>query len=220
MKNKILSTIKIKMRKWGLRSFLVHNAKSGSKILDIGCGNQGSVFLNQILKNPICYGLDVQDYNQTEKSISLYKDYRIVEPSKFSDEIKKFKVNFDVIIINHNIEHCNYPMAVVNNAINALNVNGFIFIATPSIQSEKFPSRKGTLNFYDDITHRKPINLLNLFEINSEKMKLIYFTESYKPKFWTFIGFFVEPFSKLMRRKFIGTWDYWGFESILWMQKK
>jgi hypothetical protein len=50
--------------------------------------------------------LDLQNKKDSNKKI------------KFSDEIKKFKVNFDVVIINHNIEHCTDPMAVVNNAIN------------------------------------------------------------------------------------------------------
>ncbi len=220
MKESLLSKIKIKLRPWGMRSFLVKKARPGSRILDVGCGNESSIFLKKILNDPHCYGLDVQNYNQSEKSLLLYTDYRVVQSSEFAKEITKFGVEFDIILINHNIEHCEDPEAVFSLAISVLKTNGYIFIATPSHLTENFPKRKGTLNFYDDVTHIKPVSLMKLFNKESEGLKLIYFSESYKPIFWFCIGLLVEVFSKSMRRKLIGTWDYWGFESILWVQKK
>ena len=53
-----------------------------------------------------------------------------------------------------------------------LKKGGIIYLVTPSEKSIDFPSREGTLNYYDDKTHKyKPINLTGL---NQNLRKIIF----------------------------------------------
>jgi len=127
--------------------------------------------------------------------------------------------SFDVIISNHNIEHCNNPNGTFSAMIDRLVSGGQLFIATPSIRSIDFPSRNGTLNFYDDKTHIKPIDLMNLFRAESHRIQCTYYSESSQPLFWRTIGWFNEFFSVRKNKTMLGTWDYYGFEQIIWIKK-
>ena len=97
---------------------------------------------------------------------------------------------------------------------------GMLFIASPSLSSTEFPSRLGTLNFFDDSTHKIPVNLLSLFEKRSSNLDLVFYTTSYRPLFWRIIGFLNEIASRKSKKVKIGTWDYYGFEQIMWVKKK
>jgi len=94
-----------------------------------------------------------------------------------------------------------------------------LFIATPSLNSVSFPSRKGTLNFYDDHTHKNPIDLLHLANNTSHEIEVLHFSSNSKPFFWYFIGFLNELRSNILGKVLLGTWDYYGFEQIIWIKK-
>ena len=68
VKNKIQSLLRPK----GLRAFITTSKKQSARLLDVGCGNESSVFFNSV--NPLIeiHGIDICDYNQSIKSKNLY----------------------------------------------------------------------------------------------------------------------------------------------------
>lgn len=96
-------------------------------LLDVGCGNNSVKSVKD--NNPKCYyiGLDVGDYNLNSKNKALMEEYIVTSPENFAQEIEKRKDSIDVIISNHNIEHCNEPERVLEGMINALKPGGGYF---------------------------------------------------------------------------------------------
>tara|TARA_B100001175_G_C19502756_1_gene639106 strand:+ start:908 stop:1804 length:897 start_codon:yes stop_codon:yes gene_type:complete len=90
------------------------------KIIDYGCGS-GEI-LNNFFKNGYKNILGV-DY---VRSSNLNKKI------KFSKNIKSAKGKFDLIILNHIIEHSNNPEKLIKVLKNKLSINGVIIGSTPN----------------------------------------------------------------------------------------
>ena len=92
-------------------------------------------------------------------------------------------------------------------------------MVTPSEKSAFFPSRKGTLNYYDDKTHKyKPVNFLKtraFIEKNGFKIKKS--KKQYKPLFFFIIGFFKEFFNP--KKTNFYAWSFYGFEMVIVAKK-
>jgi hypothetical protein len=110
--------------------------------------------------------------------------------------------------------------------INVLKPGGFLFLSFPATRTVNFPIRNGcggsTLNYYDDTTHRGlPPDYENIIKtLESNNMEIIYKRDSYSPFFLRFLGFLLEPLSKIKNKVVMGTWEYYGFESVIWARKK
>ena len=119
------------LRPWGQRSFLSSIKKDNCKILDVGCGNASSIFLKTVKPNSIAYGIDVVDFKQSNESKGLYEHYIISKPEMFARSIQNIQEDFDIIISNHNIEHCNDPESTFRAMVDRAALGGHLFIATP-----------------------------------------------------------------------------------------
>jgi SAM-dependent methyltransferase len=212
--------LKKTLRPRGQRAFLSSIKIDKCRILDVGCGNASSVFLKTVKPDCVAYGIDVGDFNQSDKSKGLYQQYIISKPEMFSQAIQNIPEDFDVVISNHNIEHCDDPEGTFRAMVNRTKVGGSLFVATPSLSSVGFPSRGGGLNFYDDPTHRHPVDLMKLFESESDRLECNFYAESSKPFVWWVLGCALEPTSRRKNHIRLGTWDYHGFEQIMWIKKK
>ena len=216
----ILSFLKKTLKPRGLRSFLYTIENKNCKILDVGCGNQSSFFLKTLKPDSTLYGIDVSDFNQSEESKGQFDRYIIERPEMFDRSIQNIEEDFEIIISNHNIEHCNDPEKTFRAMVDRTAVGGHIFIATPSICSINFPSRGGGLNFYDDPTHQKyPVDLMKLFKSESKRLECIFYSESSKPFIWYCFGGMLEFISRKLDRILLGTYEYYGFEQVMWLKK-
>ena len=101
--------------------------KDNCKILDVGCGNASSIFLKTVKPNSTAYGIDVVDFKQSNESKGLYEQYIISEPENFSRSIKNIQEDFDVIISNHNIEHCIDPESTFRAIVDITAVGASIY---------------------------------------------------------------------------------------------
>ncbi len=81
------------------------------------------------------------------------------------------------------------------------------------------PAGGGGLNFYDDPTHRHPVDLMKLFNSESHRLECIFYSESSRPIIWWFFGWVQEFLSRKIDRILLGTWDYHGFEQVMWIKK-
>ncbi len=79
----------------------------------------------------------------------------------------------------------------------------------------------GTLNFYDDSTHREVPRFNEVIEcLNNNGMELLFSRREYKPLFYVILGLLNEPRSRWKNHTMKGTWALYGFETVIWAKKK
>jgi SAM-dependent methyltransferase len=199
----------------------VSKLDKNDKLLDVGCGNNSPQRYKNINKNIFYYGIDVTEHNQNPGVISKYADSMVYsESSVFHEAINKTESDFSMVISSHNIEHCEEPNLVIDSMCNCLKSNGILYISFPCEESINFPSRLGTLNFYDDPTHiHMPIFKEILSRIIKNNLRIL--IKQKRRRFFplAILGFFRERLSNKKRKVYRGTWDYWGFESVIVAKK-
>ena len=195
----------------------VKSLPAKSKILDIGCGNASVNAFKSVNPSVHYSGVDVADFNQTEASKAAMDDYLIFEPSLFDRGIDKLPSDYDAVVWSHNIEHCFDRWAVFRAVLDRLKPSGALYLSFPSMETLDFPSREGTLNYLDDPTHREaPPDLESVISFIEERGFSIGFVErNYRPKLLALVGFLLEPLSIMSGRVRLGTWEYYGFETII-----
>lgn len=207
--------------KQGERSFCRKLKGKKAKILDVGCGNGSPRRVKMVA--PDCYyvGVDVSDYNNTNATLAFADEYMLFDPEHFAEGIAGLSEQFDAVLSSHNIEHCNHPKETLCAMCGRLKKGGRLYLAFPSEASADFPSRKGTLNFYDDPTHRWLPQYDDVVQqLKANEMEVIFASKQYKPCAFRILGGVMEPFSRWKKQVLKGTWAYWGFETVIWAEKK
>jgi SAM-dependent methyltransferase len=190
-------------------------------LLDVGCGNASPKTVKDIKPNIYYVGIDVGDYNQNQDSVNFADEYNLIPSEDFAASIERYASFFTVVISSHNLEHCDEPERVIRAISKALKPNGRLFLSFPSEDSTKFPSRDGTLNFYDDPTHQNlPVYHDVIRILEEEGIVIEYKTKNFRPLFGIIIGVIMEPLSKLKNKVCVGTWSLYGFESVIWGKKQ
>jgi SAM-dependent methyltransferase len=189
------------------------------KLLDVGCGNNSPYRIKTKYPDIIYTGIDVGDYNQTKPNIA--DNYIVVKPENFAEAIDNMQELFDTIISSHNLEHCNDRDRTLDAMIKVLSPGGYLYLSFPTEESINFPPRKGTLNYYDDPTHKdKPPEYDKIIsKLKANNMEILFADKSYKPLFGYLRGLLLEWKSKKDKRLKPGIWAYWGFETIIWAKK-
>lgn len=189
-------------------------------LLDVGCGNNSPYKIKSVYPDLIYTGIDIGDYNQIKPNLA--DKYIIVEPERFAQAIAEMPENFDTVVSHHNLEHVNDRKKTLESMIMSLKPNGYLYLAFPTENSINFPGpRKGTLNYYDDPTHKDtpPDFEQTILTLKQNNMKILFASESYKPFVMYIIGFLLERKSKKDKETKFGTWTYWGFHAIIWAKK-
>lgn len=190
-----------------------------SKILDVGCGNNSPFRVKQIIPNCEYTGIDIGDYNQFKPNLA--DNYIVVSSNNFTNKISKLSNSFDAVLSSHNLEHCDDRDGTFKAMLSSLKIGGQIFISFPCEESIKFPKRYGTLNYFDDDTHKfSPPNFSKLIEdLKISNFEVVFSTKRYKPPILWIMGLLLEPLSAHQKKVLRGTWEYYGFESIIWAKK-
>ena len=189
--------------------------------LDVGCGNNSPLIIKSMFPDIYYVGIDVGDYNQTKSNPA--DEYIITDPDEFSDTIEKIDKKFDTVISSHNLEHCNDRTKTLAALIKALKPDGYLYLSFPAGKSILFPGpRIGCLNYYDDYTHKEkpPDFYKTIGQLKENGMEILFSSKSYKPSLMYIIGALTEWESKRDKEIKMGTWAYWGFETIIWAKKK
>jgi len=190
-----------------------------SSVLDVGCGNNSPYQVKALLPNSVYTGIDIADYNHTKPNKADH--YILTSPEKFASEIGNFNESFDAVISSHNIEHCNDRYATFAAMLRATRVGGKMYVSFPSARSVSFPRRAGTLNYFDDSTHKgDPPDFDRLLAMAREHgFEAIFTSRSNRPILARLIGLMVEPISRLRKKVLRGTWEYYGFESVMILER-
>jgi len=132
-------------------------SKNYVKILDVGCGNHSASKTKKYYPNCIYYGLDRdKNYNNDVADFKTMERFYEADLGRNANKLKVVPNNFfDCIILSHIIEHLINGKDVLLNCLPKLKNGGVIYIEFPSPRSVYLPSMWGTLNFYDDPSHKK-----------------------------------------------------------------
>lgn len=210
-----------RLRAQGKLAFL-QSLPPGARVLDVGCGNRSPRDAKILRPDLVYHGLDVADYNQGDASIAYADSYVVVPPEEFAAALARYEGQMDAVVSSHNIEHCIDPGAVVRGMARALRPGGRLFLAFPCEESVDFPSRKGTLNFFDDPTHREVPSWTTVLEqLRGSGLAIELTCRRYRPRLLFTIGWLLEPLGRLASRNVPGsaTWALYGFESIIWAHR-
>lgn len=188
-------------------------------LLDVGCGNN-SPSICKLLRPDIYYvGIDIGNYNQQNNPHDVADQYVLTTPDMFSTTITNFQNKFDAVISSHNLEHCYAPNLVLKAMLRSLKHNGRFYLSFPCEASVTFPKRRG-LNFFDDDTHMNVFHLSDVLQIiESEGFTIDIVVERNRPFLLALIGLMLEPLSSFWGKIMIGTWELYGFETIVWATK-
>lgn len=192
-------------------------------ILDVGCGSSSAARYKRTIPSAYYVGLDVGDWHQTEASKNMMDEYLVVPSEEFASAIEAMPRHFDAVISSHNIEHCEDPPAVLEAMIRALKPGGRLYMAFPSEASAEFPSRAGTLNFFDDPTHRKLPSYQEILQrLRADGLIVERAYERYRPALPYVAGALLEPYSATVKKvdSYGASWAFWGFESLIWARRE
>ncbi|MBF0330079.1 MAG: class I SAM-dependent methyltransferase [Nitrospirae bacterium] len=153
------------------------------RILDIGCGR--GLFLHIMAQD----GWDVvgtEFDNVTAKCVSSIYNIKVV-----SDKTGRldFPANsFDVITVNHVLEHMHDPLAIIRRCLNLLREDGYIYMAVPNILSLQAVFGKRWWFHLDPpyhLNHFTPKGLCKLLTDNSFRIISVnHFNMEYNPYGW------------------------------------
>lgn len=192
----------------------------GARVLDVGCGNNSPHDFKMIRPDIYYVGLDVGDYAQAADPRAFADEYIIEAPETFNSRIESLPAQFDAVVSAHNIEHCDEPDRTVVAMLRALRQGGRIFMSFPCEASVGFPSRRGSLNFHDDQTHKTLPRFASLTaQIRSCGLNIDAAVERYRPWLRVLLGLCNESRSRKENRVLPGTWALYGFESIIWASR-
>ena len=190
-------------------------------ILDIGCGNHSASVTKKYFPNCKYYGLDKETYNNSEYDFKLMTKFYKLDLE--NDSLEVIPDNFfDVIIMNHVIEHIFNGIEIVENLSRKIKRGGRLYIETPSVKSLSLPSQPGTLNFCDDETHKKIYNLTDIVNVLIKNNFKIIKAGTRRDK----VGIFFSPYfiiKKIIKKEgFSGfsIWDITGFAWFIFAEKR
>jgi SAM-dependent methyltransferase len=188
-----------------------------AKLLDVGCGNHGPPRAKAARPDIRYTGIDIQAYRLSALDRALAERLVIAEPEAFAKAVAAMGSDFDAVISSHNLEHCDAPLDVLCALAAALKPGGRLYLSFPSLESASFPSRAGTLNFYDDKTHKHLFALADLeARLGACGLRRRRATLRNRGR-WNIprlLGGASEPLSALTGRVLRFTWYYWGFETV------
>ena len=130
----------------------------GPRILDVGCGNHSPSVTKRWF--PGCYyvGADIARYNLTDADEALIDWFVPVTADGCGYDVLPDET-FDLIILSHVIEHMSDPLPLVTRLCAKLKRGGFIWLSFPSLRSLSLPSAIGSLQYCDDPTHVRIVDV-------------------------------------------------------------
>jgi SAM-dependent methyltransferase len=206
-----------------LRLLRKHLKSAGTTaVLDIGCGNHSPVVTRHWLPNVTYTGVDVTEYNIDKADKEAMDQFVLVGADGAGYDALEDGA-YDVVIMNHVVEHMRHPAPVIAAACRKLRPGGYIYLAFPSVRSLDLPSGEGCLNFCDDPTHVRIPDVREVAQVLLDNgVRIIRAGRSSDPIRYL-IGAVLYPLRLLQRATTgridgQGLWHFLGFEDSVFGQ--
>jgi len=215
--------VRLKTYNQRLYRFL-ENIPIGAEVLDVGVG-QSSLFRERKTdKRLFITGIDILEKNNVDNCVD---DYHKIDLN--TTELFIHNKMFDAVCCNHVIEHLHSHNLVRNILKYFVKANGTVYIAGPNERSLFVPSfgfyheQKSPFNFYDDMTHVRPVTNQSLFDLMNEcgYYNIDVGVRKDRLGFFVIIPKIIMALIKKDRNKLVHTvWDLIGWESQVVARKK
>lgn len=192
------------------------------KILDIGAGSHSPTITKKYYPNCEYSGVDItSNYNNSEDDLKAMDHFYEMDLTKL--EFASIPDNyFDVMIMSHVVEHLYNGDLVLKALISKLKPGGIFYIEFPAERSVSLPSKKETLNFFDDDTH---VRIYSLKEIcNLFLLQNCIIVKAGTVKSW--FNIFLMPIKIIWQTITKGYvkggvfWDWYGFADFVLIRRK
>ena len=190
-------------------------------ILDVGAGSHSASITKQWL--PKCHytGIDIsKTYDNDESDFKMMDEFIEMDLTKL--DFEKIPENkYDMIVMCHVIEHLHNGDKVISGLLSKLKKGGIIYLEFPSERSVHFPSKRETLNFYDDPTHCRIFSVKEVSDILKQN-HLIILSAGIRRQI---MNIFLMPFKIIYQSITKGYvrggvyWDYYGFADYVLAKK-
>jgi SAM-dependent methyltransferase len=148
--------------------FIESSRSGGRRVLEAGIGNDSPLMFFRYYKGYEYDGIDItKECGLSPESLKLIGKFFLINLE--NEELNSIPdIYYDYVVIAHVIEHINNGEDVIARLSDKLKPGGVIYAEYPSERSARFPSMKGTLNFYDDPTHKRFYEIEKLKKILTE----------------------------------------------------
>ncbi|MCE1163859.1 MAG: class I SAM-dependent methyltransferase [Bacteroidetes bacterium] len=138
----------------------------GKNILDVGAANGSPEMFFSYFKGYEYDALDIDEECLSEKGKKLINRFYKADLEK--DDLSEIPDNhYDYVVLSHVIEHIDNGEKALEKLALKIRNGGLMYAEYPSAKSARLPSMKGTLNFYDDPTHKRFYDLNKLKNVLS-----------------------------------------------------
>lgn len=212
----------VKLKPFRLRAIQKFSKRTNLKVLDIGSGSHSSSITKKWWPDSHYTGVDRDvNYDNIPEDISAMDEFIQLDLTEL--DYKKIQNNsFDVIIMSHVIEHLHNGDKVLPLLFNKLKKGGLFYIEFPCEASALFPSKRETLNFFDDDTHVRIYSIKEVADIFMQEN----FTVKAAGKNRSWVNIALMPIKiplQLLTKGYVRGgvyWDWYGFADYIVAEKK
>jgi len=159
------------MRSWFERPYHLHLLRQtlrqpGARVLDVGCGNHAPSLTKKSFPSVVYHGLDNAEWNRDTRDTEALDKFFSLNLNDIESLSVVPNEHYDIVICSHVLEHLRDPEAVAKSLLTKIREGGTLYVEVPSPATVSWPSAKnryflihGCLNFFDDPTHVRPVDL-------------------------------------------------------------
>jgi SAM-dependent methyltransferase len=128
-------------------------ASEAVDVLDVGVANRSAFEMKQVL--PACryHGVD-RDAAFGDEERALMQRFTLMDLE--ADPLATAERGaYDLVVINHVLEHVGNGLQVVHHAIGCLRAGGILYLEVPNVLSLARASSRFSYHFHDDPTHKR-----------------------------------------------------------------
>ncbi|MBO6515660.1 MAG: methyltransferase domain-containing protein [Bacteroidia bacterium] len=199
-----------------------HFGNKAFTLLDAGSGNKSATDFKTYFPNGTYHGIDlVKDYNYVDGDFDRMDAFYEMDLTKLDYDAIPDN-HFDALLMAHIIEHLHNGDEVIKKLTPKLKSGAVIYVEYPGEKSTTLPSRKGTLNFYDDDTHVRVYSVPEISTVLEESGFEVIAGGTRRS--WRNI--LMMPIKFVHNRIKYGYimasvfWDWYGFAEFVWARKK